>query len=122
MRWDIKDLNIRYKGHPKYNSTKIDESDELETLIQKIEMVLKTNQGEIMTEPELGANLEYYLWQTKVPAETIKSNLIDQFNRFIPELVNYNYKIDTRIYRGTKRDILYIDIVVGKIKINYNLS
>ena len=56
---DVKDLVIRYPGHPKYQEGRIVEDDEVEVIVQKLEMILFTNRGEVLGNPDIGANLEY---------------------------------------------------------------
>ena len=110
---DVKDFNIRYPNHPKYVSTKLVEDDPMEVIAQKLEMILYTNKGEILSDPDLGADLEFYLWSTSVPIEFIKMELVSQINKFIPELNNMLYQLNLELYKGTDKDILYI---------NFNLS
>jgi hypothetical protein len=47
---DIKDFNIRYKGHPKFKDLKLIEDRTLEVIIQKLEMMLFTNKGEVLND------------------------------------------------------------------------
>lgn len=109
---DYKDIYIRYYKHPKYNSTHVIEDKILEVIIQKIEMLLFTNKGEILGDPNFGCNIEYYLWQTKVPATMIKKVINEQIIKYIPELIDMEYAINLELYEGTVRDILYINIVI----------
>jgi phage baseplate assembly protein W len=116
---DIRDLNIRYAGHPKYNSDRIIEDRTLEFVIQKLENVLFTNRGEVLGDPNFGANLEYYLWTTNVPVDKIKQEIINQINIYIPELNSMGFKINTELYEGTARDILMINMTIQDIPINF---
>ena len=65
---DFKDINIRWKGHPKFKSTKVIEDDIVETIVQKLEMLLFTNRKEVLGDDGffMGLDLEYYLWETKI--------------------------------------------------------
>ena len=109
-----KDLPLRWIGHQKYNKDKIIEDDIMEVIIQKLEMILFTNQSEILGYDgySLGVNLEYYLWETKISNDVIQGKIVQQINEFIPELNIIGYDIRLEITEGSVRDILeiYIDI------------
>jgi len=116
---DYKDINIRYVGHPKYLSTRVLEDRMIEVIIQKLEMILFTRKGEVLGQPNLGCDIEYYLWSTNVPANKIKKEINDQIIEFIPELTQMNYNVELKLYQGTLRDIMYINIYILDYSINF---
>lgn len=117
---DFKDFPIRWNGHPRYSSNKIIENDLIEVILQKLEMILYTNKYEAYGQENdfIGADLEYYLWKTHVSNEIIKSKIVKQINLFIPELNIMGYNIDLKLFEGSVRDILEINITV----LGYNAS
>ena len=115
---DWKDLTIRWDGHQKYVEGKIVENDLMEVIIQKLEMILFTNTSEVYGSESLGADLEYYLWKTRISNDIIKNKIVKQISYYIPELNLIKYDIDIIIYPGEIRDILIINIIVK----GYNLS
>lgn len=119
---DIKDLNIRGTKHPKYNSNRILEDRPIEFVIQKLEMILYTNKGDILGDPDFGANLEYYLWSTNVPVSKIERELINQIDTYIPELNNYDYTLNLELFEGTIRDILFINIRIKDKEVDFLIS
>lgn len=119
---DIKDFNIRYKGHPKYNINRIVEDRTMEFIIQKLEMVLMTNKGEVMDDYDFGANLEYYLWSTKVPVNKIENEIQEQINTYIPEMNKLDYTINIELFQGTIRDILKVNIKIKESELNFILK
>lgn len=116
---DVKDLVIRYPGHPKYESGRIVEDDEVEVIVQKLEMILFTNQGEVLGDINIGANLEYYLWQTKVSTNTLKRKVDEQISKYVPELVNLGYDLSLDIFEGTIQDILYLNFIIKGYNIEF---
>ena len=52
------DFYVRTNGDPNYDPTKIHSESEVAQLIGQIETLLFTNRGEVLGEPEFGANLE----------------------------------------------------------------
>ena len=116
---DIKDLVIRYPGHPKYEEDRIVEDDEIEVIVQKLEMILFTNKGEVLGDVNIGANLEYYLWQTRITTGNLKNKIQEQIVTYIPELINLGYTLDLILYEGTLRDILYLNFVIQGYNIDF---
>jgi hypothetical protein len=116
---DVKDLVIRYPGHPKYQEGRIVEDDEVEVIVQKLEMILFTNRGEVLGNPNIGANLEYYLWQTRVTTGTLKKKIEEQISTFIPELIQLGYTLSVDLYEGQLRDILYLNFVIKGYNIDF---
>jgi hypothetical protein len=116
---DVKDLVIRYPGHPKYEPGRIIEDDEVEVIVQKLEMILFTNKGEVLGDTEIGCNLEYYLWQTRITTGNLKSKVEEQINTYIPELIALGYSLEVLLYEGTLRDILYLNFQIKGYNIDF---
>jgi hypothetical protein len=116
---DVKDLVIRYDGHPKYEKNRIVEDDEIEVIVQKLEMILFTNKGEVLGDIEIGCNLEYYLWKTRVTTGTLKSKVEEQIANYIPELSALGYLFNIDLYEGTLRDILYLNFVIKGYNVQF---
>ena len=116
---DVKDFIIRYPGHPKYVSDKIIEDDDIEVIVQKLEMILYTNKGDVLGDENMGANLEYYLWQTNVTTGTLKNIIDEQIQTYIPELLALGYNFDLYLYEGTVQDILRLDFIIKGYNIEF---
>lgn len=96
---DFRDFYIKYKGHPKYNNDLIIEDDIVSVMIQKYEMLLFTNQGEVLGLPEFGCNLEDLLFQTNVSAAFVEDRIRKQISTYIPELDAMNYRLSVSFAR-----------------------
>lgn len=116
---DVKDLVIRYDGHPKYEPNRIIEDDEIEVIVQKLEMILFTNKGEVLGDVNIGVNLEYYLWQTKVTSGNLKNKIDEQIATYIPELISLGYSLSVDLYEGVLRDILYLNFIIKGYNIEF---
>jgi hypothetical protein len=116
---DVKDLVIRYDGHPKYDSKRIIEDDEIEVIVQKLEMILFTNKGEVLGDVNIGVNLEYYLWQTKVTSGNLKNKIDEQIATYIPELISLGYSLSVDLYEGILRDILYLNFIIKGYNVEF---
>ncbi len=118
-RTDIRDFNIRGIDHPKYSSTRVLEDRTMEFVVQKLENMLFTNKGDVLGDPDFGANLEYYLWSTTVPVSKIESEIKNQVDTYIPELNTLQYTLSVDVYEGTVRDILQINIKIKDSNLNF---
>jgi hypothetical protein len=116
---DVRDLVIRYPGHPKYQPDRIIEDDEIEVIVQKLEMILFTNKGEVLGDINIGVNLEYYLWQTRVTTSNLKNKIDEQIGTYIPELGVIGYTLDVLLYEGSLRDILFLQFVIKGYNIEF---
>lgn len=112
MILDFKDLYTKYDGHPRFHSNTIVEDDVVEVIVQKLENVLFTNKGDLYGEQNMGCNLEYFLWQTKLPVNDIRSIIVEQLNTYLPEINELGYDFTIELFEGTYRDILYLNFVI----------
>lgn len=118
MAFDYKSFYIKYPGHPAYNSKRVVEDDVIGVLINKVEMILFTNKGEVYGNPDFGADLYNYLHQTSVSADFVKNEIENQFKIYIPELTNYMYKLEVNILPGTLQDVMLIDFTLNGVRVN----
>ena len=109
---DYRDFYITWEGHPRYNSTEIITDSKIRLMINKMEMIIFTNKGEFAGDLNFGADIPKYIWQTNVSDTFIKNTLIEQFEKYIPEIRNYNYRINLELIEGgfIGQDGLIIDI------------
>ena len=122
--YDFIDFYILYDGHPRFNSSIIEEDSIIEMIIQKYEIILFTNQGEVFGEPGLGANLETLIFETNVSAEYVQKTINDQIIAYIPEIVGINYLISCIFVQDTYnyQDILYVNFQIGKYDVYAQLG
>lgn len=91
---DFRDHYIGYKGHPRFVPNKIIEDDAIRVIVQKIEMILFTNKGEILGNPNFGCDLEKILFETRLARTDVIRTIVEQINDYIPELSNIDYGLD----------------------------
>lgn len=115
---DVKDLVIRYDGHPKYLENKIVEDDEVNVIVQKLEMILFTNNTDVIGD-DVGIGLEYYLWKTKISVSSIENKIRENVNIYIPELNQLGYNLSVNIFNGAYRDIMYVNFVIKGYNIDF---
>jgi len=110
MAFDFSDFYILYPGHPRFNDTQIIEDDLIRVIIQKWEMILFTNRGELFFNPNFGGDLPKYLHETRLSAETIEGELRGQIYAYIPELESTTYTLKVNIYEDPERYQEYMEV------------
>jgi hypothetical protein len=110
MAFDFTDFYISYPGHPRYQSTELIEDEVIRVIIQKWEMIIFTNKGELLFEPNFGANLVELLHETRLSADTIKNDLLGQVNTYISEIANIPFDLTVSIYEDPERFQEYMEI------------
>ena len=88
------DFYIIDKTDPSYTANQVIEDDIIAVILQKYKMILFTNKGDVMGNPDFGGDLEMLLNETKVSAAYVEKNLNAQITDYIPELVNMDYTLE----------------------------
>ena len=110
MALDFTDFYIIYPGHPRFNNVQIIEDDLVRVILQKWEMIIFTNRGELFCMPDFGGDLTKYLHETRLSAETIEGELNGQIAMYIPELENTTYTLKVNFYEDPERYQEYMEI------------
>lgn len=112
--FDFRDHYIGYEGHPRFQVNQIITDDAIRVIVQKYEMILFTNKGEILGDPDFGCDLIILLHETKVSAKATRTIIIEQINKYIPELNNTSYELDVKFQQDAEN---YQDVMLTNLKI-----
>jgi phage baseplate assembly protein W len=117
--FDFKDHYIGYKGHPRFIINKIVEDDVIRVIIQKYEMLLFTNKGELLGDPDFGCDLPKLLFQTKVSAEGVRKIVLQQIRKYVPELSTTNFQLEASFFQDPEnyQDVLQIDFQLADYEV-----
>jgi hypothetical protein len=78
-------------------------------------MILFTNKGDLLGDPNFGANLEELLHETRLSAEVIEGDIKAQIADYIPEIDRIEYDLKVEFFEDPERYQEYM--VIGfKIK------
>ena len=110
MAFDFADFYIIYPGHPRFNNTQLIEDDVIRVIIQKWELMVFTNKGELFCNPEFGGDLPKYLHETRLSAETKEAELRQQVRTYITELESINYTLQVNFYEDPENYQEYMEI------------
>jgi hypothetical protein len=104
------DFYIGYPGHPMYRNTELIEDDLVRVIVQKYEMIIFTNKGEILNEPNFGGDLQLLLHETRLSATSIEGDLRAQIADYIPEIDGVGYELSVEFFDDLTRHIEYMVI------------
>ncbi len=118
--FDFTDFYIRYKGHPTYSPFELIEDEVVRVIVMKVEMILFTDKGEVLGEPNFGADLNQFLHQTRVSADFVKKQIVEQLLIYVPELDNIQYFLNVEFAKNPPdfQDVMFIDFRVQDAEIN----
>ena len=124
MEFDFKDHYLGHKGHPKFTINKIIEDDTIRVVIQKYEMILFTNKGELLGDPDFGCDLPKILFQTRLSSPTIKSTIKKQIDKYIPEISNREYFLEVSFTEDPEnfQEVMIIDFRISDYEVNAVIS
>ncbi len=117
--FDFRELYIGYKGHPRFTINKIIVDDIIRVIVQKYEMILFTNKGELLGDPDFGCDLERLLFETKISAFAVKKIIKEQIAEYITELTNINYSLEVKFEEDPEnyQDVMIINFTVADYEV-----
>lgn len=104
------DFYICYPGHPMFRNAEVIEDDVVKVIIQKYEMIIFTNKGEVLGEPNFGASLTELLHETRLSAESIEGDIRAQIADYIPEIDQVGYELSVEFFDDPERHQEYMVI------------
>jgi hypothetical protein len=115
MASNFVDFYIGYKGHPRFRDKSLIEDDIIRVVIQKYEMIIFTNKGELLGDPNFGADLPRILHHTMISAETTKRKIEEQIKLYIPEIADISYELNIEFFQDE-------DSFQDRMEINFTIK
>jgi hypothetical protein len=109
----VREIYFRDASDSQYQNTSLEATSEREIILNKVRMILLSSKGEILGAPELGMDLETYLFDKILPADLIKNKFYAQVAQFIPESSEHSISLEI----GNEVED-YHNIAVLKVKID----
>ncbi len=124
MSVNFKDYYTGFQGHPKFISNKIIEDDPIRVIVQKYEMLIFTNKGDLLGDPDFGCDLQRLLFQTKISSSNVKNTIIQQINKYIPEISGTGYTLEVSFMDNPDKyqEIMVVDFQLTDYKITTVIS
>ena len=111
-----------YCGIPNSNSYKpytIEITDDIDTILQRVRVVLGTTKGDVLGDPDFGINLEDYLFEMNIPEAQVKKEILNQITKYVKPGTNPMYSIDVKVNFGktsSRDDYMIVDIFINQQK------
>ena len=116
---DFIDFYIKNAEDSTYIDSQIIEDDIINVIIQKYNLIIFSNKGDVMGDPNFGADIELLLYETKVSENYVKEQIIEQINLYIPELINMSYGLEVLFAQDSVNfyDIMYIEFSLADYQV-----
>lgn len=110
----IKEIYIRTPDDPNYIPNMIDFTDEVESIITQIRMIIGTPTGAVFGSPDFGLDLEDYIFNTKYNATVITEKLQEQMDYYLKHSDNITVTVDLKFGDSGKGwDFGILDIYIN---------
>jgi hypothetical protein len=104
------DFYIGYPGHPRFRDPEVIEDDIVRVIIQKYEMIVFTNKGEVFGDPNFGADLVKLLHETKISNRAVEAEIRAQIADYIPEIEGIEFNVEVEFFDHPDRHLEYMII------------
>ena len=109
----LNEIYIVNQGEPGYDPQRIEESDSVKTLVQKLRMIMFSRKGDVLGDLKFGISLEQLLFEFGFSANELRTEFDRQIAAYIPEAPSFDLRLEVNFVPGTIRDLAYIDIYVN---------
>jgi hypothetical protein len=118
------DFYIGYPGHPRFRNLELIEDDVVRVIVQKYEMIIFTNKGDLLGDPNFGANLVALLHETRLSSEAIEADIRAQISDYIPELDGIEHEVSVEFFEDPERhqEYMVIDFFLNGIEVNVTVT
>jgi hypothetical protein len=112
------DIYLRVPTDPNYDPTQIDGDDQFQQFLQLIEMLLTTKKGEVLGNPDLGCNLEQFLWNDQISSSSVKREIMTQILTYGSDYgTAIPYDVEVNFIGGDITDSILVDIYINDEKV-----
>lgn len=122
--FNFSDFYIAYPGHPRFTDKELIEDEVVRVIVQKYEMIVFTNKGEVLGDPNFGADLPKLLFETKVSAKSVENDIRDQIIEYIPELRTISYELSVSFYQDPEnyQDVMEVFFQISEYDVFLTIS
>jgi hypothetical protein len=111
------DIYFKLPSDSVYDPRGIEEESALEIFLQQVDMILTTERGSVLGDPEFGLNLEKYLWSYSGGSGTIQQEINQQIINYVYIEGPIDYEISVSFISGEIWDTILIDVLIDGEKI-----
>lgn len=92
-------------------------TDDIECLIQQIDILFDTTQGDLLGDITYGTDYNYLLYDLKMSAEGLKEHILDDLNQL--DLLGFTPEVNVYLMQGSERDIALIQVDLRRYSEKY---
>lgn len=104
------DFNLN-EGEPTIN-------DDVACLIQQIDILFDSNQGDLIGDIEYGTDYERYLYDLKLTPEALEEQMLNDL--YSLDLLGFTPNVNVYLMQGSERDIAVIDVHLRRNSEDYS--
>jgi len=93
-----------------YRDDILDVSNPLQIYLEQIRSILSTAKGEVAGAPDMGVDLEHYVFDTVVNETHIEQLIYDQIIKYCTLYEDFNTSVSVKFGKGVIRDVCMVDI------------
>ena len=110
----VKEIYIRDESDPYFEPGILDYTNEMESVVSQVKMVLGTMNGDILGDYDFGVNLEHMVFNTRKSATEVQKIVQDQINEYVKHSSNVTVKCDISFGdSGRGYDYAILDIYIN---------
>lgn len=103
---------VKNIGEPGYKADVMQQDSELSMLLTQIQTMLFTRKGEVLGQPNFGANLEDYVYEFRYNDFQLKTVIDNQIAEYIPLASKYSVSIEIEVVDDITNHVVFLDITV----------
>lgn len=92
-------------------------SDDIDCLIQQIDILFDTTQGDLLGDITYGTDYAYLLYDLKMSADGLKDRMMTDLNQL--DLLGFTPEVNVYLMQGTERDIALIQVDLRRYSEKY---
>lgn len=117
--FDYTDFYILDSSFNKFNDTELIEDDLIRLIIQKYQVLVFTNKGDVLGDVNLGTDLLELLYETKLSSGPIQEKIDQQINAYIPEISSTPYDLRVVFEQDPEnfQEIMFISFKLDEFEI-----
>lgn len=107
------ELYIRALDDPNFDPKKLQSQTEIAQLLTQIETILFTTKGDVLGQPNFGANLEDLLFEFNLNEETIQASIERQLATYCQLAQKYKTEVVVKFFKDGDVVIATVDVVIN---------
>ena len=124
MAFNFIDFYIGYPGHPNFRNLDLIEDDAVRVIIQKYEVVIFTNKGDLLGDPNFGGNLVALLHETRLSAEAVEGDIKAQIADYIPEIEGIEHSVVVEFVEDPEnyQEVMIVNFTIAGYEVYATIS